>query len=286
MGQWRLAVHGGAKEIAPEQEADNRDGLLEAVEAGRAVLDCGGAAVNAVEAAVRVLESRPAFNAGRGSEPTVRGDIELCAALMDGETLDIGGVMAVQGVCHAVSLARALLREHEILLAGPGALLFAEKIGAELCSTQDLRMTDPAEAVEASHDTVGAVAIDSEGNLAAATSTGGLAGQLAGRIGDSSIPGCGYYAENGIGAVALSGHGEAIARQRLASRIIDRLNDQGEEAITAVLGRVAKLDGDAGVIALDGHGRFHWAHNSPNFAVAVVGEGANGPNLWMRKPDR
>lgn len=282
---WRLAVHGGAKEIAPGQEADNLAGLRDAVEAGRAVLATGGRAPDACEAAVRVLERLPVFNAGRGSDPNRRGEIEMCAALMDGATLDIGGVMAIQGVCHPISVARALLRERWILLAGRPALDFAQRIGAELCGTEDLRMVDPAEARGEGHDTVGAVAIDAHGDLAVATSTGGLSAQLAGRIGDSPMPGCGYYAENGVGAVALSGHGEEIARLRLASRIIDRLSIDPDQAISAALQRMAAIGGDAGAIALDPEGGFHWAHNSPHFAVATVGDGADSPSLWLRKPE-
>jgi L-asparaginase / beta-aspartyl-peptidase len=107
---WKLIIHGGAKEIAPEEEADNRDGLAEAITAGRDVLAGGGTALEAVEASVRVLERLPVFNAGRGSDPTVDGRIEMCAAIMDGATLDIGGVMAIEEVCHPISVARALLR--------------------------------------------------------------------------------------------------------------------------------------------------------------------------------
>lgn len=281
---WRIAIHGGAKEIAPGQEADNLDGLREAVEAGRAVLATGGHAPDACEAAVRVLERLPVFNAGRGSDPNRRGEIEMCAALMDGATLDIGGVMAIQGVCHPISVARALLRERWILLAGTPAFDFARRIGAELCRTEDLRMVDPAEAQSESHDTVGAVAMDVSGNVAAATSTGGLSAQLAGRIGDSPMPGCGYYAENGVGAIALSGHGEEIARQRLASRIFDRLAPDPNLAISAALDRVGSIGGEAGAIVLDAGGSFHWAHNSPHFAVASIGDGEDSPSLWLRKP--
>lgn len=286
MARWSIAVHGGAKEIAPEEEAANRDGLAAAIEAGRAVLAEGGSALDAVEAAVRELESRPVFNAGRGSEPTSAGGIEMCSAIMDGATLDIGGVMAIEEVCHPVSVARALLGENEILLAGPGAMRFAREIGAELCGTVELRTSDPA-TVEAAHDTVGAVARDANGNVAAATSTGGLDGQRPGRVADSPMPGCGYYAENGIGAVALSGHGEQIARLRLAARIMERLGTGApERAIDAALAQMTRTGGDAGAIAIGAAGQIGWSHNSPHFAVAWIAEGNNGPSIALGKDRR
>jgi L-asparaginase / beta-aspartyl-peptidase len=287
MKQWKLIIHGGAKEIPPEQEADNSLGLAEAIEAGRAVLAGGGSALEAVEACVRALEDRPVFNAGRGSEPAKHGGVEMCAAIMDGATLDVGGVMAIEEVCHPVSVARALLREREILLAGEGANRFARQIGAELCPLEDLRTVDAAEAAEGGHDTVGAVALDREGNYAAATSTGGLAGQMQGRIGDSAMPGCGFYAENGVGAVALSGHGEGIARLRLASRIVERLGSAAPDGVIVdALELMARVGGDAGGIAIDAAGRIGWHHNSPHFAVASMTEWDNGPRLWLRKAER
>jgi beta-aspartyl-peptidase (threonine type) len=284
MTEWKLIIHGGAKEISPEEEADNSLGLAHAIEAGRAILAGGGSALEAIEASVRVLEDRPAFNAGRGSDPTVHGNVELCSAIMDGATLDVGGVMAIEEVCHPVSVARALLRERWILLAGEGATRFARQIDAEFCPLEDLRTSDPAEAAEAGHDTVGAVALDRNGNYAAATSTGGLSGQMQGRIGDSPMPGCGFYAENGVGAVALSGHGEGIARLRLASRIVERLGTaHPDQVIIEALNLMSRVGGDAGGIAIDGQGRIGWHHNSPHFAVASIAERDNGPRLWLRK---
>ena len=287
MTAWKLIIHGGAKEIAPEEETDNRDGLAEAIEAGRKVLVDGGTAIDAVEASVRVLERLPVFNAGRGSDPTVRGEIEMCSAIMDGASLDIGGVIAIQEVCHPVSVARALLHEAPILLAGKGATRFAREIGAELCTLEELKTADPASEGGETHDTVGAVALDSHRDLAAATSTGGLAGQMSGRVGDSPMPGCGYYAENGVGAVALSGHGEGIARLRLASKIMHRLNGlTPDQAIADSVAEMMRVGGDGGGVAIDGTGRIGWAHNSPHFAVASVVEGDNGPAIWLRKQDR
>jgi beta-aspartyl-peptidase (threonine type) len=283
MAEWRLIVHGGAKEIAPDEEADNLDGMAAAVEAGRVVLAGGGTALEAVEAAVRVMEERPVFNAGRGSDPTVRGDIEMCSAIMDGASLDVGGVMAIREVCHPISVARALLREEPILLAGDGATQFARDIGAELCGTAELKTADPG---EEAHDTVGAVALDSNGNFAAATSTGGLSGQMQGRVGDSPMPGCGFYAENGVGAVALSGHGEQIARLRLASRIMHSLDGrEPDRATREAVDQMHRVGGEAGAIAIDAQGRIGWAHNSPHFAVASIAEGDGAPGIWLRRPE-
>jgi beta-aspartyl-peptidase (threonine type) len=288
MAEWKLIIHGGAKEIAPEEEADNRDGLAEAIEAGRTILADGGSALDAVEAAVRVMERLPVFNAGRGSDPTVDGRIEMCSAIMDGASLDMGGVMAIEEVCHPVSVAKALLRERHVLLVGEGATRFARDIGAELCDLAELKTADPLEEEMAeSHDTVGAVALDGNGDYAAATSTGGLSGQLPGRAGDSAMPGCGFYAENGVGAVALSGHGENIARLRLASKIMHSLNGLGpQRAIFDAVSQMKRLGGDAGGIAIDAQGRIGWAHNSRHFAVASITEGDNSPGLWLRKPDQ
>lgn len=284
---WALAIHGGAKEIAPGDEQANIEGLAAAIEAGRAVLADGGAALDACEAAVRVLEARPVFNAGRGSDPTSAGDIEMCAAIMDGATLAIGGVIAVRGVCHPISVARLVLDEKEILLAGDGARRFAEAQGAELCADADLLTGDAArELAGADHDTVGAVAIDARGDIAAATSTGGLDGQKPGRVGDSPMPGCGYYAENGVGGVALSGHGEEIARLMLAGRIMRRLPEAGADAAVAQgVGEMARVGGEAGAVAIDGDGRIGWAHISPHFAVATIREGEATPGIWLKKDD-
>lgn len=283
---WKLIIHGGAKEIAPEEEADNREGLAEAIEAGRAVLAHSGTAIDAVEASVRVLERLPVFNAGRGSDPTIHGNIEMCSAIMDGGSMDIGGVIAIEEVCHPVSVAKALLRETPILLAGKGATQFAKDIAAEICALEELKTADPTPEMANMHDTVGAVALDAQGNYAAATSTGGLTGQLPGRAGDSAMPGCGYYAENGIGAVVLSGHGEGIARLRLASRIMDGLNTLDPDVtISQAVNQMLRIGGEAGAIAIDATGRIGWAHNSPHFAVAAISQSESCPRIWLRKPN-
>ncbi|HEV2568749.1 isoaspartyl peptidase/L-asparaginase family protein [Sphingomonas sp.] len=284
MSEWKLVIHGGAKEIAPQDEAANRDGLATSIKAGAAVLRAGGSAVDAVEAAVRALEDCPAFNAGRGSVKTEADTIELAAAIMDGDTLDVGAVAALEQVRNPISVAKALLREYETLLIAGGAERFADAIGAVRC-TPDYLLA-PEHVTSSKHDTVGAVALDSVGNFASALSTGGLPGQKRGRVGDSPLPGCGFYAENGIGAVALSGHGEGISRLALASRILHLLpNRQVDSAVRDPLAAMARVGGDAGGIAINAEGQIGWDHNSEHFAVASMKEGGE-PQIWLKKPGR
>jgi beta-aspartyl-peptidase (threonine type) len=281
--RWALIVHGGAKEIAPGEEEENRSGLREAIAAGHEILDRGGTALDAVEASIRVLESLPVFNAGFGSALNHIGEVEMCAAIMDGSTLDIGAVGALKAVRHPISVARTMLRERHILIAGDGAFMFARDHHAELCDPADL-ITEKQR--NESHDTVGAVALDENGNLAAGTSTGGLPGQLKGRMGDSAIPGCGYYADNQSGAVALSGHGEGIARLAAAAQIIGAMEREGPEvAIARALSQMSRVGGDAGGIAIDRKGRMGWWHNSPDFAVATMADGSTGPEIRLNKKE-
>lgn len=281
-GRWALIIHGGAKEIEPDEEAENRAGLREAVAAGRHVLEAGGRAVDAVEASIRILEALPVFNAGYGSTLNSAGEVEMCSAIMDGRTLDIGAVGAIKGVRHPISVARTMLPQDPILLAGEGAFMFARDHHLELC--------DPAELItqkqKEEQDTVGAVALDQYGHLAAGTSTGGLSGQLKGRMGDSAVPGCGYYADDAIGAVALSGHGEGIARIAAAAQIMAAIEHNGPEpAIAKALSQMSRVGGDAGGIAVDRRGRLGWWHNSPDFAVALVERGMDEPGVWLRKQE-
>jgi L-asparaginase / beta-aspartyl-peptidase len=286
VGRWALIVHGGAKEIAPDEEADNRAGLAQAIEAGRQILDRGGTAVEAVEASVRVLEHLPAFNAGNGSVLNSKGEVEMCAAIMEGEKLQVGAVGAITGVAHPVSVARTMLPLKSVLLVGTGAYEFARDHHAELCSGDSL-VTHEAQRELAEHDTVGAVALDMNGNLAAATSTGGLSGAPKGRMGDSALPGGGYYADNAIGAVAFSGHGEGIARLALAAQVMASINRDGPEAaISKAVAQMERVGGDAGGIAIDRNGQIGWAHNSPNFAVASIAQDDDAPGIWLKKDEQ
>ena len=285
-GRWALIVHGGAKEMQPGEEEDNRRGVLEAVEAGRRVLAAGGGALDAVEAAIKVMEDLPVFNAGRGSAPNEAGEIEMCAGLMDGRDRSVGAVAAIRNVRNPILVARHLLPEKEILLAGEGALLFAKEKGLALASDQELLA---GKAVEEAHDTVGAVALDSGGNLAAGTSTGGLTGARVGRVGDSPLPGSGLYADNHIGAVSLSGDGESIARLALAAQVMAKINEEGPEAAIRKaieqLPHVGGAEGDGGGIGIAKDGRIGWWHNSPHFAVAAIDGGVEEPQAWLSKKE-
>jgi len=285
-GRWALIVHGGAKEISPEEEEDNRSGCLQALAAGREVLERGGNALDAVEASIRVLEALPVFNAGLGSALNILGEVEMCAALMDGQTLRIGAVGALMGVRHPVSVARKILPEEPVLLVGDGAFMFARDHHAELCDPRELIVEKRKESLEQLHDTVGAVALDMNGNVAAGTSTGGLTGAMKGRMGDSAIPGCGYYADNHIGGVAISGHGEGIARLAAAAQIMGAIDRDGpESAIAKALGQMSRVGGDADAIAIDRQGRLGWWHNSEHFAVAMTASDTDEPKVWLKKEE-
>ncbi len=286
---WALVVHGGAKEIAPEREEANRRGCLEALAAGRAILEQGGSAVDAVEAAIRILESDSTFNAGYGSDLNADGEVEMDAALMGGSNLAIGAVAAIQGVRHPISVARQMLGEPPTLLVGEGARRFAAAQGVELCEPEALIPARPDGPVEKTHDhdTVGCVALDSSGRIAAGTSTGGLDETLPGRVGDSPLPGCGFYADEQVGGVAFSGDGECIARTLLAARVMQALEggQPPQAAAEASLTHLARVGGEAGGIVLDRVGRVGWAHNSSHFAVAWVTDSMGAPLVRLRQDE-
>ena len=286
---WAIILHGGAKEIEPDEVEANRSGCMRALSAGRAILEEGGSAVDAVEAALRVLEDDPTFNCGYGSDLNEAGEVEMCAALMEGETFNVGGVSIIQGVRHPASVAKAMLKEETILIAGPGARAFAAEKGLELCRPDDLKVPEERHGLRkvAGHDTVGCVALDQQGLLVAGTSTGGLDGTHVGRIGDSPMPGCGYYADNAIGAVAFSGDGEHIARKMLAARVMHALGtDDPDGALDLALRHVSEIGGEAGGIVLTPDGRFGWMHNSREFAVAYVSSELPEPQVYISKAEQ
>jgi beta-aspartyl-peptidase (threonine type) len=286
-GTWALIAHGGCKPVAPDEVEANRRGVSRAVAAGAAVLRAGGSAVDAVEAAVRQLEDDPVFNAGLGSVANADGVVEMDASIMEGAGLAIGAVCALQGIRSPIAVARALLAEEEVLLAGDGALRFARERGFRP------EAIPPREAaLDAGCDTVGCVALDLNGTVAAATSTGGLKGCRPGRVGDSPLPGAGFYADDRAGAVSATGEGERIARVLLAARVMQAL-EAGETPPAAAETALAALDrigGEAGLVCLDRHGRVGFALNAtqlavgwmtaadaaPHAEVAGVGTGAAG----------
>ncbi|WP_198576053.1 isoaspartyl peptidase/L-asparaginase family protein [Caulobacter hibisci] len=268
---WSIIVHGGAKAITPEQEEAHRSGCLLALSAGSAILEAGGSAVDAVEMAIRALEDDPTFNAGYGAVLNARGEVECDAAIMDGSDLSVGGVAAVSTLRHPISVAAAMLAETPVLLVGRGAECFARDHGGELCAPSDLVVARPG---DRGCDTVGCVALDRHGHVAAGTSTGGLAGSPQGRVGDSPLPGCGLYADDAVGAVSLSGDGESLIRATLAARLIHSLEAVAPDAaIDLCLARLAEVGGKAGLIVIDADGRVGWGHNSPQFAVAHAASG-------------
>jgi L-asparaginase / beta-aspartyl-peptidase len=248
------------------------------------VLAAGGTAVEAVEASIRVLEGDETFNAGKGSACHADGSVAMDAALMDGASLDIGAVAALQGVSHPITVARLMLRESPVLLAGDGARLFAEQHGAELDPGQRPAYGLDAEPVR--RDTVGCLALDQAGHLASGTSTGGLQGAPPGRVGDSPMPGAGFYADDARGAVAFSGDGEFIARLALASEVMSRLGRENpQRAVEAAVASLKRIGGEAGAIALNASGEVAFAHNAPNFAVAYVTSEMKAPQVFLRRGD-
>lgn len=262
---WSIVVHGGARSIPPEKAEAHRAGCRRAADAGAAALRAGAAAVLAARIAVCVLEDDPTFNAGRGSVANRAGEIEMDAAIMDGASLGVGAVAAVRHIYNPVEAAAAMLSAEPILLVGAGAEDFARSRGVPFAS----RPLSPPPSAGGGHDTVGCVAIDQAGHVAAATSTGGLAGTLPGRVGDAPLPGCGFYADDAIGGVSLSGDGEAIARSLLGARVMRAMETrQAHLAVDAIRAPMQRLGAEAGVIAIDAEGRIGVAHNSEHFAVA------------------
>lgn len=289
-GSWALIVHGGAKPYHPDEERDNRDGIAEALEAGRQILAAGGDALDAVEAAVRVMESLPIFNAGCGAALNERGEIEMSAGVMDGRDLRIGAIGYVSTLRHPVSVARALLPEKWVLLVGEGAVKFAQEKGAEFTAMESLITERNRKELVESRDTVGAVALDQGGNIAVASGTGGLTGAAVGRISDTAMPGCGYYADNHIGGVAFSGDGETIARLALASRVMASLEDgeTPDQALRKVLDKLPGTGGaeaDGGGICIAKDGTLGWWHNSPMFVVSYMTSDMAAPKVFISKDE-
>jgi beta-aspartyl-peptidase (threonine type) len=265
--------------------ARNERGRLAALEAGRALLADGGAAVDAVEATIRVLEDEPVFNAGYGSVLNADGQVEMDAALMDGTSLALGGVGAIQGVRHPISVARLMLADRPTLLVGPGARAYAAEKGAELRPPEAMISPERGVAPDV-RDTVGCVALDQTGRIAAGTSTGGLPGKRPGRVGDSPLPGCGLYADDALGGVSVSGEGEAISRVLLAARVMQALESDGpQRAAEQALAWMDRTGAEAGIIALDRRGRLGWAHNSRQFTVALAASWLDAPRAYARRDE-
>jgi beta-aspartyl-peptidase (threonine type) len=288
-----LVIHGGAgtmerSKITPEAEREYRAGLERALNAGYEILKRGGTSFDATEAAVRVLEDDPHFNAGKGAVFTSAGTNELDAAIMDGNTLKAGTVASLKHIKNPVSLARLVMEKSgHVMMDGEGAEAFAKENGVQLVDqkyffTQErwdaLQKIKAAEKSRGGagekkfiitdqdrHGTVGAVALDQQGNLAAATSTGGTTNKRAGRIGDSPIIGGGTYANNATCAVSATGDGEYFIRATVAHDISALMEYRGmklQAAAQSVLDKVAKLGGTGGVIAIDRDGNIALPFNT------------------------
>jgi len=283
MTRWRLVIHGGAgsERIAhddPAHEAHARAGLEEALAAGAAILERGESAIDAVETAARLLEENPCFNAGRGSVLTEQGEVELDAAIMDGRTRAAGAVSGIKTTRAPISLARRLMeRGPHVFLAGTAADRFAATSGLEQVGNdffilpERRRQLDEALSAGSAADpikygTIGAVAVDMDGNVAAATSTGGITAKRWGRVGDSPLIGAGTYADNRAAAISATGSGEyfirAVAAHEVAARI--RLGCETlQQAIDGVLADIASLGGKGGLIAVSPSGDAAWGFTTP-----------------------
>lgn len=286
-----LVVHGGAWAMPNEVIEAHLNGVRLALAEGWRVLERGGRALDAVQAAIRYMEDDETFDAGRGSFLTRDGRVQLDALLMDGGTLRAGGVGCVERIRNPIMAARLVLDESpHIYMVGEGAELFAQGHGLKLCRNDDLVIEREVKrlkeaqtkaaagqpdttfaGLECGHDTVGAVALDADGNIAAGTSTGGTLNKAPGRVGDSSLIGCGCYADNQSAAVSCTGWGEPIMKLVLAKWAADRVQSGGapdavaEEAISYL---ETRLNGHGGMILLDQRGRFGIAHNTPRMAWA------------------
>src|SRR5256886_5245877 len=304
-----IIVHGGAGTVTPDRTESVQEGCKKAALIGWRILQAGGSALDAVEAAVHSLEDNPQFNAGTGACLTSDGNIELDAGIMEGHTLQVGAVACAELIKNPISLARKILESPYVLLVGKGAQEYALERGIPMCEIEDLvterqyqmwlekktqaakesnieneprhhrREVASIEAREDKHGTVGAVAIDTAGRLAAATSTGGIPNQYPGRVGDSPLVGCGFYADDNA-AVSCTGYGEDFTRLLIAKRAADyvaRGQTACEAAETAIALLGAKASGTGGLIVVDRKGNIGFAWNSKSMKHAYIAEGMEGP---------
>jgi len=293
MSKYAIAIHGGAGTIlqstmTPEKELAYKNGLKDAIEAGETILKNGGSAFDAVEKTIIVLEDNPLFNAGKGAVFTNEGKHELDASIMNGKDLMAGCVAGVQYIKNPISLARAVMEQSEhVMLTGNGAMEFAKKVNAKT-ETDDYffvqlrydqlqqakqsnsmildHTEDKIENGEKKFGTVGCVALDIDGNLAAGTSTGGMTNKKYGRVGDSSIIGAGTYANNNTCAISCTGHGELFIRSVVAydiSCLMEYRNLTLQQACDiVVMDKLVKIGGEGGLIAIDYKGNIVLPFNS------------------------
>jgi L-asparaginase / beta-aspartyl-peptidase len=286
-----MVVHGGAWAIPDNVVEAHLKGVGQARDQGWRVLERGGTALDAVEAAIVAMEEDETFDAGRGSFLTRDGRVQLDALLMDGSTMRAGGVGCVERIRNPILAARLVLEKSpHVYFVAEGAERFAQEQGMKLCRNEELviereiarlKAAQEKEAAghpdltfagpEAGHDTVGAVALDANGSIAAGTSTGGTLNKAPGRVGDSSLIGCGCYADNHNAAASCTGWGEPIMKLVLAKWAADRVRTGGAPdavATEAMFYLQQRLKGHGGIILLDARGRFGIAHNTPRMAWA------------------
>ena len=308
-----IIVHGGAGTVTSDRTESVQEGCKKAALIGWRILQAGGSALDAVEAAVHSLEDNPQFNAGTGSCLTSDGNIELDAGIMEGHTLQVGAVACIELIKNPISLARKVLESPHVLLVGKGAQAYALECGIPMCELEDLvterqyqiwlekkaqatgeskaddepryhrRQVASIEARAEKHGTVGAVAIDTAGRLAAATSTGGIPNQYPGRVGDSPLVGCGFYADDNA-AVSCTGDGEDFTRLLIAKRATDIVahgETARDAAATAIAFLGAKATGTGGLIMVDRKGNIGFAWNSQHMKHAYMTEGMEGPISGM-----
>jgi L-asparaginase / beta-aspartyl-peptidase len=310
-----LLIHGGAWAMPDDAIAAHENGIANALSAGYKLLEKGASALDAVEAAVTVMEDDDTFDAGRGSFLTRDGRVQLDALLMNGENLRTGGVACVERIRNPIQAARLVLdKSPHVYFVGTGAERFAMQHGmqlidntelivprererlmhfqkAELEGAKDTTFSGPLPDKErdedptaVSHDTVGAVALDLHGNIAAGTSTGGTLSKAPGRVGDSSLIGCGCYADNQSAAVSLTGWGEPIMKLVLGKWAVDRVaagHAPQEAAEAAIAYLFTRLGGHGGIILLGPDGRIGLAHNTPRMAWGL--QTPNGPQLGVTR---
>ena len=303
MNKYAIAIHGGAGTIlkntmTPEKEKAYLDGLKNAIEAGETILKNGGSSLDAVEKAIRSLEDNPLFNAGKGAVFSNSGKNEMDASIMNGEDLSAGAVAGISNIKNPISLAKGIMQKSEhVFLAGNGAIEFAKLIGSEFEEDayffEQMRFdqlqqakqsdgvfldhtTDKFENGEKKFGTVGAVALDIHGNLAAGTSTGGMTNKKFGRVGDSPIIGAGTYANNETCAISCTGHGEFFMRSVVAHDISCLIEYKGlslkEACDFVVMDKLVKIGGEGGLIAIDKNGNIELPFNSEGMYRAKKSE--------------
>jgi len=295
-----IIVHGGAGDIPVELHEAHQQGVRRAVEAGWDLLETGRSAMDAVETAIAIMEDDEAFDAGRGSFLNADGQVELDAGCMDGAELQVGAVASVQFIQNPIRLARAVMEKSEhVLLVGQGAQRFAHRVGFSSCNLTDLAVpreferwqkalfghaSSTQQASAPPSDTVGCVALDRAGHVAAGTSTGGTPNKMPGRVGDVPMVGCGFYADDQLGGASSTGWGESIAKvllARLALHHLQQLGDPWAAAEAAIQELSERVNGRGGIILLSPEGKPGWHHNTPHMSRAYRTRGMDTPKVGI-----